>query len=822
MNARYLLLAAGVLTLSGALYFARRHATTRSNHPAEPPARAAAVAPGASQPLSAAPAQTPGTNQGTSEFDLSKNPYAASLREPSKSKRAWDPRFLRDLTNAASGEPIRFELTDGVMASGTIKLTQYREGELTYISGELDQPDRGKFFFLTPPPGGKAGKAAGVIEFPASQTSYRIEPTGPNGDPELRQRRLDEVLCQSMPPVDETIATNESVNIPPLRPDTVPDYIPSYNSNIVSLQSYPGSSAVLLLDFFGGYTPTWGGVSYARPNVSNAQIKDLWKRVAEDFMPFNINVTTDLRVYQNAPISSRQKCVFTISASTNPLGPGGAGVAYVGSWNWGSDTVCWSGYSSGKAGGEVGAHEPGHTLGLSHETTDINGVHTEYFTGQGSGVTGWAPIMGAGYYQPVTTWAKGEYQYAGNLQDQVNIIVTQNNNVTNRADDTGSTLATSRYLEVYAGFTASAEGVIERAADTDAFQFTTAGGQVSLTANPVGDWADLALMATLANASDIVINSNNPQTSLSATITTNLPAGTYTFRVTGAGRNSPLTNGFSAYSSLGYYSITGSVAGARLPTRLSVAEHAPNGTLVGTVPANNVFGSPLAYAIRSGNNGSTFSIDAAGAVRVASNTLLDYYRLATNTMLPVQFELLVNITNLANSALTELNRRVVIAVLNVNDAPLVAGFTNSVLEHSQLGLALGTVTATDPDFFETLSFSIVGGNTNGAFAIDQNGLVTVAANLNAASQNVYNLLIAASDNFPGNPLVSTGFVTINVVTNLTPFQPGTISYALYDNIGSGQLVSDLTTNARFPNDPTSEKQMPTFEGDSNRAVNYGA
>ena len=74
--------------------------------------------------------------------------------------------------------------------------------------------------------------------------------------------------------------TNETENIPPLRPDLVPDYVPSYNSNIVSLQSYPGSRAVLLLDFFGGYTPTWGGVNYACPNVSNSNIKDIWKRVA--------------------------------------------------------------------------------------------------------------------------------------------------------------------------------------------------------------------------------------------------------------------------------------------------------------------------------------------------------------------------------------------------------------------------------------------------------------------------------------------------------------------------------------------------------------
>ena len=274
--------------------------------------------------------------------------------------------------------------------------------------------------------------------------------------------------------------------------------------------------------------------------------------------------------------------------------------------------------------------------------------------------------MGAAYYDNVSTWSHGEFQYASNLQDQLNIIATANNNVTYRTDDTGGTLATSRYLEIYTNNTAFAEGVIEHTADTDAFQFTTTGGAVSLTANPVGDWADLAIMATLADATDTIIASNNPQTVLSASIATNLPAGTYTFRVTGAGRNDPVTNGFSNYASLGYYSITGSVAAARMPTRLSVAEHATNNTVVGLVPANNPNSSLLVYAIASGNIGTTFSVDNSGVVSVANNALLDYYKLATNTaMYGVQFEVFINITNVNNPALTELNRRVVITVLQL-------------------------------------------------------------------------------------------------------------------------------------------------------------
>jgi len=146
------------------------------------------------------------SGQGTNisrEFDIHVNPYAAGLREPGRSRRAWEVDFLERHQSVAVGDPIEFELTDGVMASGRVKILQRDDDGIKYISGELSAPEAGEFFFLRPPVGGRAGSAVGVIQFPTSETAYRIEPTGDDGAPELWQRRLDEVICMGMEPADE-------------------------------------------------------------------------------------------------------------------------------------------------------------------------------------------------------------------------------------------------------------------------------------------------------------------------------------------------------------------------------------------------------------------------------------------------------------------------------------------------------------------------------------------------------------------------------------------------------------------------------------------
>ena len=90
---------------------------------------------------------------------------------------------------------------------------------------------------------------------------------------------------------------------------------------------------------------------------------------------------------------------------------------------------------------EAISHEVGHNLGLSHDGVTGGAA---YYQGQGSGATGWAPIMGVGYYKQLVQWSKGEYANSNNTQDDIQII--QNNGALLLADDHGNNQASATAL----------------------------------------------------------------------------------------------------------------------------------------------------------------------------------------------------------------------------------------------------------------------------------------------------------------------------------------------------------------------------------------
>ena len=326
---------------------------------------------------------------------------------------------------------------------------------------------------------------------------------------------------------------------------------------MLNLQSLPGGAGCLLLDFDGHYvsgTPWNGGnpINAAPSGMSDADIQEHWEVVAEDFRPFNLNVTTNEAVFNSYPKNRRMRCIIT---PTNTAAPGAGGVAYLGSFNWNDDTPCWTFILSGKSGGEASSHELGHTFNLLHDgrTNPAEG----YFAGHGN----WAPIMGVGYYRPISQWSRGEYNYANEKQDDLATIASSTYGVGYRADDHGNTMGTARPLAVSASGEVLGnqnQGTIERTSDVDFFSFTTGGGNISLNVPTVSRHGNLDILLRLYTQSGAQIGTFN-QAGLHATLTANLSPGTYYVSVDGTGAGNPATDGYSDYASLGSYGIYGNI-----------------------------------------------------------------------------------------------------------------------------------------------------------------------------------------------------------------------------------------------------------------------
>ncbi|MCG8510147.1 MAG: hypothetical protein MI741_13040, partial [Rhodospirillales bacterium] len=352
-------------------------------------------------------------------------------------------------------------------------------------------------------------------------------------------------------------------------------------ASLPALASNPGAAQTIYLDFdgqtvrntywnnyYGGkaihakaYDTDGDASTFSTGEMAN--IVDIWRRVAEDFAPFDVNVTT-ISPGKAAFEAGGQAIRVLISTNKDDAGSGGTddswfsaagGVAYLNSWYWSSDTPAWVFYNylySSKAIAEAASHEAGHTFGLRH---DGQTGGSSYYGGHGSGETGWAPIMGVGYYRQTTQWSKGEYSNADNSENDVSIIASA---LGYRSDDHGDSLGLSSALQINASGLVTDSGVISRSTDLDYLRFETGGGNVSLNIDPAAVGANLDVLARLYDSDGNLLASSNPSSQLSASISMSLSAGTYYLSIDGTSKGSA-SNGYSEYGSLGQYSISGFV-----------------------------------------------------------------------------------------------------------------------------------------------------------------------------------------------------------------------------------------------------------------------
>lgn len=343
------------------------------------------------------------------------------------------------------------------------------------------------------------------------------------------------------------------------------------------LHSRPGAKRTIYLNFRGATfsNTAWSsGTITAQPfdadgntaSFSDAElqrIQYIWQRVSEDFSPFDVDVTTEPpppdRLTRSGTADDVYGTTVVITNRTGVYSCSCGGVAYLGVFDDTTDfykpaLVFWDALgSSEKNVAEAISHEAGHNMGLNHDGTATAG----YYTGHGSGATGWAPIMGVGYYQALVQWSRGQYSGANNVEDDYTVM--QNNGLPLRADDHGGTIATATSLARVdaAGVSSfSAAGVIERPGDVDMFAFTAAAGPVTITLSPAARSGNVDALIELRNAAGQLLASSNPVDALNASIGFTLPAeGTYYVSVTGTGKGDPLTTGYTNYGSVGQYAL---------------------------------------------------------------------------------------------------------------------------------------------------------------------------------------------------------------------------------------------------------------------------
>jgi hypothetical protein len=339
------------------------------------------------------------------------------------------------------------------------------------------------------------------------------------------------------------------------------------NAQTPVLNSYPSAAATVFLDFDGHTVSgtSWnigGPIECASANLTSAQISEVYSRVAEDYRPFNINVTTDSTKFWSAPIRQRMRVIITISHSW--YGNGAGGIAYLNSFTSGDNTPTFVfsallNYNA-KNIAEAASHEVGHTLGLRHQATYDAACSklSEYNSGIGSGETAWAPIMGVGYYRNFTVWHNGPNPNGcTNTQNELAMISGTTNGFGFRVDDHAA-ISRDATVATFSNNKFNVDGIISKTDDIDMFKFTLSKqGKFNLSAVPynVGSGnigSNLDLQIDLLDGQQRLLGSYNPGTELSSIVDTVLSSGTYYFRVDGLG------NQFATeYGSLGSYSLQG-------------------------------------------------------------------------------------------------------------------------------------------------------------------------------------------------------------------------------------------------------------------------
>lgn len=407
-------------------------------------------------------------------------------------------------------------------------------------------------------------------------------------------------------------------------------------AQLQALQSKPAANKVMFLNYWGGtlsdsiwnddytsgedivYSPFSGDGDTTAFSLDDRYRMWLgWREVAEDYAPFDVNITTDFAVY-NASLSENRSMII---ATTSDAWFGAAGgVANLDSFGNNYSGTGWAWNNEPDTLGQTMSHEAGHQMDLSHDGAS----GTQYYAGHGD----WGPIMGAPFGKRYVQWSKGEYLNAQNVEDDLQIIKMK---LGESLDTVGDTEAGAMQVSS----SAYIEGVIEPRGlnggmDTDVYRFDLMiGGNVSVDIAPLlGVEAEeygsnLSLHAQLTDGVQVLAQSMLSGDPLSNILFFNgeLGAGSYYLTITALTPDASWLTGFGEYGNAGIYSVS-----------LVSSTIDPDLTASMIVDDSDVFaGQLVTFNAQIQNIGND----------VAATSLLRFYESMDNIISPADDELLV-------------------------------------------------------------------------------------------------------------------------------------------------------------------------------------